>query len=949
MSLDVALVLATAGAGVILGLGAIPRAWRPRGPVASAGATGRRSPGEGEPHARDAETLLEIARAAGSTLDETELFGLITRRAASACGADHCTMYRYIADEAGEWITAAPSPSSDGTADEAARGKRRLQTVPFLEEAVRLRAPVCIADPGRDPRVPRAWFESHRPASLVTVPVVHGDRVLGLLTFEYLAGSRIIDAATLDRARALAEQVALATQNARLYADAEARRREAEVVAELAAAINASLDLDTVLARIAEGARELCRSEIAAIALRDPETDAMRLRYRTGPIGALPDAGDRESGSAEAWRYHAGVSEYAAVMRQEGVVTALMAEIRSEQGVEGLLYAGNRSPRPFTPGDKAILTRLSDHAAIAIRNGRLYADAQMRLSRMRRLAELGRLISSSLDYQQVLDFVTGSALELLNGDMARLWVVDDAAGVVRLAAHRERDAGPSGVQPVAEFPLGEGIVGWVIEHKARHYAPHLAFEQLQMDPEWIRAEGYVSQIAVPLVVGERPLGVLVVLTKTARRFSPEDEEALGLFASEAATALEHARLYQTTQRAYQELARTQEQLIHAQKMEAIGRLAGGVAHDFNNLLTVIRGYTELMLEELPPEAPIALQLGLIQRTTDRAAALTRQLLAFSRRQLLQPIVLDLNGVVAEMEKMLRVLIGEDVELVTLLDPALGRVRADAGQLEQVLMNLAVNARDAMPGGGRLTIGTANVALGGADARRAVGIEPGRYVALTVGDTGVGMDAATQARVFEPFFTTKGPGKGTGLGLATVYGIVQQSGGHVTVESAPGRGAMFTVRLPRVEEALEVLEPDVPTGGPRSGSETILLVEDEDEVRGLVRKMLRVRGYTVLEAGGGPQALELSRTHPGPIDLLVTDVVMPQMSGAELASRLTPLRPAMRVLYISGYTDDAIGHHGVLEPGVAFLHKPFTAQALATKVREALETAARAAVASSEAS
>jgi PAS domain S-box-containing protein len=378
------------------------------------------------------------------------------------------------------------------------------------------------------------------------------------------------------------------------------------------------------------------------------------------------------------------------------------------------------------------------------------------------------------------------------------------------------------------------------------------------------------------------------------------------------------------------------QLRHAQKMEAVGRLAGGVAHDFNNLLTVITGRSQLLLLKLPPESPLRRDVELVEETAHRASALTRQLLAFSRKQMVQPRVVDLNEVVRSMDTMLSRLIGEDISLATLLDPAAGCVRADPAQLEQMIVNLAVNARDAMPLGGRLTLETSFIRLDESLARQHVGLQAGPHVRLVVRDTGIGMDGLTKVHLFEPFFTTKGPGKGTGLGLATVYGIVTQSGGAIHVESEPGQGATFTIDLPRVDAPVDLrTDAAVPDAAPH-GSETVLLVEDEPEVRGLARDILHQQGYTVLEAADSDQALEIGREHRGPIHLLVTDVVMPQMGGRELADRLTGRRPETRVLYVSGYTDDAILRKGVSETGTAFLPKPFTASALAHKVRQVLD-------------
>ncbi len=382
--------------------------------------------------------------------------------------------------------------------------------------------------------------------------------------------------------------------------------------------------------------------------------------------------------------------------------------------------------------------------------------------------------------------------------------------------------------------------------------------------------------------------------------------------------------------------RLEEQLRQSQKMEAVGRLAGGIAHDFNNLLTVITGYGQILLGALRPDDPLRGNVEEINKAGERAAALTRQLLAFSRKQVLEPRVLDLNAVVTNMESLLRRLIGEDLSLQAALAPALGRVKADPGQIEQAIMNLAVNARDAMPQGGRLTIETANVELGESYVEERFFVQPGPYVMLAVSDTGCGMDAETQARIFEPFFTTKEQGKGTGLGLATVYGIVKQSGGYIWVYSEPGLGATLKMYLPRVDAPVETLEPRSSREESFQGTETILLVEDEDMVRRLARTILTGHGYTVLEAPNGTEALRISERHGGGIHLLVTDAVMPEMSGRELAGRLIATQPAMKVLFISGYTNDVVVRYGVLPAGIPFLQKPFTPGALARKVRDVLD-------------
>ncbi len=381
----------------------------------------------------------------------------------------------------------------------------------------------------------------------------------------------------------------------------------------------------------------------------------------------------------------------------------------------------------------------------------------------------------------------------------------------------------------------------------------------------------------------------------------------------------------------------EQQLQQSQKMEAVGRLAGGIAHDFNNLLMVISGYSEFLLDRLGPEPELRAPAQEIASAAGRASALTRQLLAFSRKQMLAPKILDLNGVVTENLKMLTRMIGEDIELVMVPATGLGAVRADAGQIEQVIMNLAVNARDAMPSGGKLTIETSNVSLDEESARVQAPLKPGNYVMLAISDTGAGMDSETQSHIFEPFFTTKGP-KGTGLGLSTVYGIVKQSGGYIWVDSEPGKGTTFKIYLPRVAEAVEMPAEVVAASqsvATEPGTETILVVEDEANLRYLARQFLEKQGYRVIEAADGAVALQIAVAHEGIIHLLLTDVIMPGMNGRELAQRVSEIRPNTKVLYMSGYTENVIGRNGTLDAGIRLLQKPFTLRDLNARVREVL--------------
>jgi len=562
-------------------------------------------------------------------------------------------------------------------------------------------------------------------------------------------------------------------------------------------------------------------------------------------------------------------------------------------------------------------------------------DARTREARLESLVEISGDLSRLQEVDSLLGRIVDVCGRLVNTDWVGFRLVDGDELVVAGTMDGTRMA----VKP--RIKIGESLAGRVAS-TGRALMLRDPANHPDLDPEHAastRRMGYRGLLTVPAKIGDRVVGVLSFLTTREEGFSAEDMAIATAFASHAAIALENSRLLLESRRAYDELAETQGQLEQAQKMDAVGRLAGGVAHDFNNLLTVILGRTDILLHPLKPEDPMRRGIELIQRTAGRAAELTRQLLAFSRKQVLEPIVLDLSAVTTDMKDMLGRLIGEDIALLTAPMPGLGRVKADRGQIEQVIMNLAVNARDAMPQGGRLVLETANVDLDDEYVRRHVGARPGPHVMLAVSDTGTGVPREIHAQIFEPFFTTKEQGKGTGLGLATVYGIVKQSGGYIELDSELGQGTTFRIYLPRLDAEVAPVDQSARPVVPAGGTETILLVEDEEGVRELARDILRASGYTVLEARNGAEALLLCERHQGPLDMLLTDVVMPRMSGRELAERLAPLRPDLSVLYMSGYTDDAVIRHGVLGAGTAFLQKPFTPAALVLRVRETLDLTA----------
>jgi signal transduction histidine kinase/ActR/RegA family two-component response regulator len=460
-----------------------------------------------------------------------------------------------------------------------------------------------------------------------------------------------------------------------------------------------------------------------------------------------------------------------------------------------------------------------------------------------------------------------------------------------------------------------------------------------------RARFYVG---APLLTDSgHALGVLAVMDRVPRTITSEQRVALLALASLIMSQLEKRRsaAYLSTlsdqiidevtrrRRAEESLRECEEQFQQSQKMESVGRLAAGVAHDFNNLLVVILGNSDFLLEKLESDDSISLRVKEIRKAGQWAAALTRQLLAFSRKRILNPEVIELDRVVADMNRILKRLIGEDVDLLTALQASEGRIEADPGQIEQAIMNLVINARDAMPSGGKLTIETRNVSLDEGYTSTHLGARPGHYVMLSVSDTGCGMDAETKRKVFEPFFTTKEPGQGTGLGLSTVYGIVKQAGGNIWVYSEVGKGTTFTIYLPRV---MKMEEMALSQREAARGTETILVVEDEQMVREIILEILATHGYGVIEARTGAEAFQASERHEGEIDLLITDVVLPGMSGREVAEKFLQASQQTRVLYISGYTESTIVHHGVLTSGTPFLQKPFTADALLRKVRKVLD-------------
>jgi signal transduction histidine kinase len=838
-------------------------------------------------------------------------------------------------------------PASSGISGRAIRENRAVW-VPdiFAEPRIEL-----------DPKV-RDVIQVDGFQSFAAVPLRARGELVGSLVLVDTTG-RVFAEAELSLLSAFGDQAALALDNARLFTEAERRRRAAEGLAEIGRTLSETLDPHKVASQVGNSLRALLHTRSAVVYLIDPETRRLvrrmvaqdpttvthwpeSLESGTGLTGLALSRGESiavpDSLADPRITYEPTVR---ALISQSPARALLAVVLRAATRPLGVLVVSDTTGRHYSREEIELVEAFARQAALALENSRIHDEVTLHGREAEVLAGLTGTISAALDLGTVLQRVTEAAQELCQSDLARIALLDPAQDAM---VFRHSIGARFGRYDTIRIQRGRGMGGavWAMDRPLRTENRYTDSAISKDYIALVEEEGIVTSLVVPIRAGGRVEGLIYVDNRTPRPFSERDEAMLVRLADHAAIAINNARLFTAEQAARAEaeattraLRETGEQLRQAQKMEAIGRLAGGVAHDFNNLLTVISGRSELLLTRAPGDERLRRDLDLIYKTAERAGTLTRQLLSISRKQMLQPKVLDLDAVVSGLEPMLRRVIGEDVELVVRPAPAVGWVHADPGQVEQILLNLIVNSRDAMPQGGRLTIETCDLAVPGPDAPAGDAVPPGRYVLLSVRDTGVGMDAGVQAHLFEPFFTTKEVGKGTGLGLATVYGIVSQSGGHIRFESAPGQGTLFRIYFPEVEppRAPGVREP---LSGVRRGSETVLVVEDEAEVRALARDILEMSGYSVLEAGGPHEALELVERRREPIHLVLTDVVMPGMSGRALAGRLAAVAPEIRVMYMSGYTDDTLGRHGMLDSGTAFLEKPFTPQALSRKVRETLD-------------
>lgn len=587
----------------------------------------------------------------------------------------------------------------------------------------------------------------------------------------------------------------------------------------------------------------------------------------------------------------------------------------------------------------ALRQRVTELEALEMEREQTEARLQQYAGRLQGLHELDRAITTSLRLNDIYHAFVRHTVRLLPYDYIAIMLLEE--GVMR-PAYLTGESSPSLPGDPPSF-LPSSAASWVVERRQPLLRHNVAAIGGFAEDERLVAQGVRSDMILPLRIKGQVIGTWYLGSQQVGAYGPDELEMAQLMADQLAPVIENARLYKQTQqeiierkRAEEALRASEKQLYQAQKMEALGQLTGGIAHDFNNLLTAIIGFSELMRLQLLPEDPLQELMDKVIGSSQRAADLVRQLLTFSRKQIIEPKVLDLNAIMTEMDGMLQRIIGEDIELKTLLQPELWPVKVDPAQIEQVIVNLVVNARDAMPEGGRLIIETSNMMLEENDIARHLGVQPGGYVLLAVSDTGIGMTEEIKARIFEPFFTTKSEDKGTGLGLATVYGIVKQSGGDIWVYSEPGQGTTFKIYLPRAEKATQLLNRSETRTDMPKGSETILLVEDDPGVRELARLVLHGQGYSLLEAVDPQEAFLLFSSYSDPIHLVVTDVIMPGRNGKSLVGQLVQARPNLKVLFMSGYTDNVIAQHGVLDPTTAFLQKPFSAGALARKVREVLD-------------
>jgi len=753
----------------------------------------------------------------------------------------------------------------------------------------------------------------------------------------------------------------------------EAKRlaQENAIMAEIGRIISSTLNIEEVYDPFAEAVKKLIPFDRIVINTINIKKDTISNVYMAGKAVVGRKIGEiyplKGSGSAEMVRTQSSqliqtedFSEYKDRFPmllstfQSGFRSILDVPLFSKGRIIGGLLLRSLKPYAYTDKDVKLAEGIAHQIAGAIASAKLFSEHEKAEEALKKneteakrlaqenaiMAEIGRIISSTLNIEEVYERFAEEVLHVIPFDRVSVNTINPDRTSITIAYSFGITVGPIQVGDVLplDAPFEENIFNRrssvLIQAEDES---ELAKSYPNLVPHY--QAGLRSMMTVPLISKDQVIGILHIQSLKPNAYTELDLRLAERVGNEIAGAIANAQLFAERKQAEEGKAVLQEQLRQSQKMESIGQLAGGVAHDFNNILTVIHGYSELVINSLDPTDPIRDDVKEIKTAAERASALTRQLLAFSRKQMLQPKVIDLNALVTNMVKMLRRMIGEGIQLNTLLANDLASLKADPGQIEQVILNLAVNAKDAMPNGGTLTVETANVELDQDYADLHLNAVPGPYVMLSVSDTGVGMTPEVRQRVLEPFFTTKEKGKGTGLGLSTVYGIVKQSGGNIWIYSEPGQGSTFKIYLPRVEEEADsMLQSSVVANKSQQGSETILLVEDEKMVRSLALTILKRQGYNVLEAENGDKALRIvQEQNANSIHLMLTDVVMPGMSGQELSERLKPQCPGMKVIYMSGYTDEAIVEkYGLSAPGIHYLQKPFPPDTLVKRVRSVLD-------------
>ena len=806
--------------------------------------------------------------------------------------------------------------------------------------------PMIVDDPASDPRLHPVYRDTmRRHRAWMGVPLKSSGGVRGVLGIRTTRESGF-PPDDLAVAEAFAAQASTAIENAQLHQESAAQQWRLATMVEVARRLTSQLDLPTVLDTVAAAAVELFGAEVG---FRLIEGDELVLCQATPGARRVMvreriKIGESISGLVAATGEPIVTTDVPGDVRVipehrvqgERTIALMCVPIRGGSRILGTLNIYGAHGQRFDDDALSLAVSLANQAGVAVQNARLYDEAARRRREAEALARVGAALAEQLDVSAVAAQIGQSVRELLSARTGVLRLLEPDGSLRGIAFE---GASRQNFEPGHVSPAGDGLGPLAIATGGTVRIPDARTDpRLTLTDEMRRAfdrAGVASFLSVPLRARGKIIGVVNIGDVAGRMYSDGEIALVETFAGQAAIAIENVRLYQEAREAYQQLAETQQQLLQSQKMEAVGKLAGGIAHDFNNLMTVVIGSAQLLRQRLGADHPVARHVNLIEKTAERTATITRQLLAFSRKQTLRPEIIEVNGLVSRIGSMLRALLGEDIDLVTDLAPDLWPVRADAGQVEQVVTNLAINARDAMPRGGRLTIQTGNVTLDQTYARRDTDLVPGPYVMVAVSDTGTGMDTDTLSHVFEPFFTTKEPGKGTGLGLATVYGIVKQSGGHIFIDSEPGVGTSFKVYLPRVNTVPHVdVAEERPAAAPR-GMETILLVEDEEPVRELLQEVLEDLGYTVLAAPDGRAAITVSEAHAGPIALVLTDIIMPGMSGPDLVRRMEELRPETKALYMSGYTGTATIRLDALNGGTSLIEKPFTPAGVAAKVREVL--------------